>query len=423
MPTSKTSKNSKNSRKSGARKTVSSAKKYLPVAQKRTTTVAKRKHKRKSLALRRFEKIIAKPATKVAIATTTMTLGIFLLAAGIYGGDQSLEDVQNSVVYIKACNDYSYDCGSGSGFAVFASDLIVTNYHVIKGHDDITIRTTKDVEGSPSEVVAFDVEKDIAILKWDNKLTPIRTSSVSKTKVGDKVYAIGNPLGETNVTSEGIISKKDTENGIMTTAAISAGSSGGVLILDSNHRAVGITYLKKTEGESMNYAIAIDDAKELYDAYKSKTAKTISSNNSECYPVLSNLDSDHSKLTFTRCEGDNEDTIYSVNTLSDFGNITNQISRFEYALSGNTSWKPYFTRLNNTAKGKIVDTYLNTITVTWKQILWLGNEIYYYSCQTSACIDYRFKNGFYPLKYDEDSEGELDETQLLNFMTDLEAGL
>ena len=342
-------------------------------------------------------RIWRKPITKISLGAVVAAGAFFLIWDNIV---PSLEQIQESVVQIEACNKVEYDCGSGSGFAAFRDNYIVTNYHVIKGSDTIKIKTVAGVEGKVTNVVVFDPVNDIAIVEWDRTLSPIRFGSSEDAKVGDKVLAIGNPLSETNVVSEGIISSKTSEHGLMTTAAISPGSSGGALILDSNHRVIGVTYLKHTGGESMNYAVKIEDVQKVFDNYNRKEVFTINSNTSDaCHTTLAKIALDAENLAFSGCR-DSQGDVYTVNSVDTFYNVTNDRMRFEHALNERSDWKVMYDRLTSGVKNWLVYTLDNSkskaFDTNWKFAIWYANEKYYYSCQTDSCMIYRYIYGTYP---------------------------
>ncbi|MBQ2695444.1 serine protease [Candidatus Saccharibacteria bacterium] len=369
------------------------------------------KSSKKSLAKKKnygpVGRVIHHPATKISLGAILAIGAFFLIRENIV---PSLESVQESVIQIEACNDLDYECGSGSGFAMFKDNYIVTNYHVIAGADSIKIKTSADVEGKATNIIAFDPIKDIAIIEWDHTLTPIRIGSSENAKVGDKVLAIGNPLSESNVVSEGIISSKTSEHGIMTTAAISPGSSGGALILDSDHRVIGVTYLKQSGGESMNYAIKIEDVVSVHDNYKDNKAFAINQNNSEgCYPTLANIALDADNLNFTGCK-DSPTDIYTTSSINIFKDITNNRVRFEHALVERSDWKVLYDRLDSVVKNALVATLDDSTSAlfdtNWKFAIWVANEAFYYSCQTDSCMFRRYIYGTYPTGYQVNTTAE-----------------
>ncbi len=140
--------------------------------------------------------------------------------------------------------------GLGSGVIISSNGYIVTNNHVVDGADTLTV-TLSDGREFPAKVVGRDPLTDIAVVKVDAKDLPAITfADSSKTEVGDRVLAIGNPFGIGETVTSGIVSAtgrqvgiladvKGYENFIQTDAAINPGNSGGALI-DIDGRLVGI---------------------------------------------------------------------------------------------------------------------------------------------------------------------------------------
>ncbi len=161
--------------------------------------------------------------------------------------------------------------GAGSGWIMNANGSIVTNNHVIDGANSITV-TILDGKTFTAQVVNADPVNDLALLRIDGSQMPIlQIGDASKLQVGDWVLAIGNPLGEGIIATEGIVSRlgvnlsvSSTEtynNLIETTAAINPGNSGGPLI-NLSGEVVGITTAKVSSAgiEGMGYAISMVDA-------------------------------------------------------------------------------------------------------------------------------------------------------------------
>jgi len=174
----------------------------------------------------------------------------------------NFDNLIDSCVYIEI--KQGEFLGSGSGFFINNSGRIITNYHVIEGAKGISI---VDSNGNTFEenitIVGYDKNRDIAILDINHNNKNWLEISDSEVKIGQKVYAIGSPLGLQNTVSEGIISGV-REIDIQTTAPISHGSSGGALIND-NGEVVGITYAGYTEGENLGLVIPIDEIYEIDD--------------------------------------------------------------------------------------------------------------------------------------------------------------
>ena len=130
--------------------------------------------------------------------------------------------------------------GLGSGVIVDADKgQIVTNYHVIKGADDIRVRL-HDGREYDAELIGGDEMSDVALLKLEKAkdLTEIKIADSDKLNVGDFTVAIGNPFGLGQTVTSGIVSAlgrsglnlENFENFIQTDAAINSGNSGGALV-------------------------------------------------------------------------------------------------------------------------------------------------------------------------------------------------
>jgi serine protease Do len=159
--------------------------------------------------------------------------------------------------------------GAGSGWIMDANGTIVTNNHVIDGATTITV-TTSDGKTFPAQVINSDPTTDIALIKIDaTQLHAMKIGDASKLRSGDWVLAIGNPLGEGIIVTQGIVSRlgvtvpySATQNYydlIETTAPINPGNSGGPLV-NMSGEVVGITTLGATGVQGMGYAISMVDA-------------------------------------------------------------------------------------------------------------------------------------------------------------------
>jgi len=158
--------------------------------------------------------------------------------------------------------------GLGSGVIVTKDGYILTNNHVIDGADEVKVRLS-DGRQYEAEIIGADPKTDIAVLKVDAEELPALTLADSEqSRVGDIVFAAGNPLGvgltvtqgiisATNRTSLSIIDEGGYENFIQTDAAINRGNSGGPLV-DAQGRIVGInTAILSQSGGSIGIGFAI----------------------------------------------------------------------------------------------------------------------------------------------------------------------
>jgi S1-C subfamily serine protease len=133
---------------------------------------------------------------------------------------------------------YGVDEGIGSGAIVSKEGHIVTNYHVIKGANKVEV-TTSDRKTFPATVIESNPDRDIALIKIDspnNNFPALTYADSDKVRVGQIVFAVGNPFGLTGTVTQGIISARDrfvsnqTNDYFQTDTVINPGSSGGPLV-------------------------------------------------------------------------------------------------------------------------------------------------------------------------------------------------
>jgi serine protease Do len=154
----------------------------------------------------------------------------------------------------------------GSGVIVRSDGIVITNAHVIKSADQITV-VTADRREYEAKVLLRDPRTDLAVLriKSDGKLPALKFGDADALEVGDLVLAVGNPFGVGQTVTSGIVSAvarttvgiTDFRSFIQTDAAINPGNSGGALVtLDG--RLVGInTAIYSKSGGSIGIGFAI----------------------------------------------------------------------------------------------------------------------------------------------------------------------
>jgi S1-C subfamily serine protease len=167
--------------------------------------------------------------------------------------------------------------GTGSGFIWDKEGRIVTNFHVIQ--DSTAQRVTmSDQTSYDASLVGTFPDKDLAVLQISapgHKLQPIPIGTSSDLRVGQRVYAIGNPFGLDGTFTDGIISslgrqiesvtRRPIRDVIQTNAAINPGNSGGPL-LDSAGRLIGVnTAIFSPTGTSagIGFAIPVDEVNRI----------------------------------------------------------------------------------------------------------------------------------------------------------------
>lgn len=159
--------------------------------------------------------------------------------------------------------------GTGSGSVLDKNGHILTNYHVVEGAQEIKV-TLFDGETYPAQLIGHDAPNDIAVLKITapaESLIPVEFGDSSKLKVGQMIFAIGNPFGLERTMTTGIISSlnrslpsksgRTMKSIIQIDAALNRGNSGGPL-LDSRGRLIGMnTAIASSTGENTGVGFAI----------------------------------------------------------------------------------------------------------------------------------------------------------------------
>jgi serine protease Do len=162
----------------------------------------------------------------------------------------------------------------GSGVVVNPDGYILAHDHVVSGASDIQV-FTQDKKKFKAKVIGTDSKTDIAVLKVDASGLPASTlGDSSKLKVGDLVFAIGDPFGVGETATMGIVSAtgrglggalEHYEDFIQTDAAINPGNSGGAL-LDLHGDLVGTNTAIISAGggnQGVGFAIPIDMARNV----------------------------------------------------------------------------------------------------------------------------------------------------------------
>ena len=175
---------------------------------------------------------------------------------------QIYAEAVNSIVSISAKWDEVYSTilgnyyqpveSTGTGFIVTEDGYIITNYHVVKKAEDITV-TDYDGNEYKATIVGSEASNDVAVLKIDAEVTPVVLGNSSDLAVGDDIMVIGNALGELSYTfTDGIVShlsrtlkveSGETIHMFQTNAAINNGNSGGP-VYNMQGEVVGIASAK-----------------------------------------------------------------------------------------------------------------------------------------------------------------------------------
>ena len=175
----------------------------------------------------------------------------------------------STVVNLRWLGRSEEKTGSGSGWVLDKTGHIVTNYHVVAGSDIVTV-TFDEGEAVPAEVIGIHPRNDIAVLKVNvdaKRLFPVTIGDSKTLRVGQKIFAIGNPFGLERTMTVGIVSSLDRSlksksgqqmrNIVQIDAALNQGNSGGPLY-DSQGYLVGMnTAIATLTGENTGVGFSI----------------------------------------------------------------------------------------------------------------------------------------------------------------------
>lgn len=180
--------------------------------------------------------------------------------------------VMQSVVSIESGGTSG---GVGTGMILDRQGNILTNFHVVEGASRVVVRLSDGTAGV-AEIVGTDPGSDLAVIRASispQRLIPIAFGNSDRVRVGEPVFAIGNPFGQTFSVTSGIVSAvqrvttssftgRPIRGVIQTDAALNPGNSGGPLV-DRRGIVVGINTLGQRAAEGVAFAVASDHASQL----------------------------------------------------------------------------------------------------------------------------------------------------------------
>lgn len=210
---------------------------------------------------------------------------------------------------------------SGSGIIIGSNDselLIVTNYHVVSGNNELSVVFSYDEDSDEPSLVSaklkgYDSDKDLAVISvpmseiTDEMKSKIKVATIgdsSSLELGQEVVAIGNALGYGQSVTTGIISALNrevtvsdddgnqiTNKLIQTDAAINPGNSGGAL-LNMNGELIGINSVKVASSsvEGMGYAIPISDVQSIIEELMLKETRDVVDSSAQGYLGIGGTD-------------------------------------------------------------------------------------------------------------------------------------
>lgn len=165
----------------------------------------------------------------------------------------------------------------GSGFFFHSPSFVVTNYHVVKSAMSIEVVPANQKWGLSAKLVGFNQQADLALLKLDNpwpKARVLKFGNSQKSRIGESVFAIGNPFGFGHTVTSGLLSAKGRtigegpfDNFLQTDAAINPGNSGGPLF-NVKGEVIGINTALLSDARGISFAIPTDVAKPILDTLR-----------------------------------------------------------------------------------------------------------------------------------------------------------
>lgn len=169
-----------------------------------------------------------------------------------------IENAVKSVVTIRT------NVGQGTGFIISDQGYIITNAHVLADNQGMLATIIQTInyqqEITNAIFIGYNGELDLALLKIPGNHEPLILENSNNIQIGEKVIAIGNPLGLQFSVSQGIVSAthrpgiNQANIYIQTDAALNPGNSGGPLI-NAEGKVIGINNFKVNDGENIGFAL------------------------------------------------------------------------------------------------------------------------------------------------------------------------
>jgi S1-C subfamily serine protease len=190
------------------------------------------------------------------------------------GSDATDAESQGVVLIDTTLTD---GAAAGTGLVIDSDGLVLTNYHVVEGSTSVEVTVATDGTTYDAEVVGFDRQADIALLRLDgaSDVATVNLDDDDEPAVADEITAVGNADGQgflsaasgtvvaldRSITtgSSGAVLGEHLTGLIETDASVVGGYSGGAL-LDGEGEVVGITTAASSGGASESYAVPIEDA-------------------------------------------------------------------------------------------------------------------------------------------------------------------
>jgi serine protease Do len=215
-------------------------------------------------------RVVSPTPAPVPFPDSESTARSLFQSSGGSAAEQSVRELVNqlgeAVVQIRSPG------GLGSGFILNEEGYLITNFHVIEGETQLSIEVYHLKNGQLDRrsykqirIVAMNKFQDLALLKIEDKdvgkFASVPLGDSDSLAVGERVFAIGSPLGLERTVTEGIVSTKTRqlmgELYLQTTTQINPGNSGGPLF-NLRGEVMGVTNMKLAFGEGLGFAIPVE---------------------------------------------------------------------------------------------------------------------------------------------------------------------
>jgi len=219
------------------------------------------------------EPVVITTVAETPETTTAPVSGVTDLSQVVAAAKECVVEITTETMTTGNFFSQSIATGAGSGVIIDSDGYIATCYHVIQGASTISV-ILPDGSTYSGKVVGYDSGNDIAVVKIDaSGLSSAAFADSSQLKVGETVFAIGNPLGSLGGTvTDGIVSALDREIEVegqemtllQTSAAVNHGNSGGGLF-NAKGELIGIVNAKSSgeDVEGLGFAIPSNVAKQV----------------------------------------------------------------------------------------------------------------------------------------------------------------
>jgi serine protease Do len=220
---------------------------------------------------------VVKPAPASNAVTASAPTSGFYTTPSRPGTEKNVRDLVNQLG--EAVVQVRTPSALGSGFIINEDGFLITNFHVIEGETQISMEVYHQKDGQLERktykqvrIVAINKFEDLALLRIEDKDAPkfksVSLGTSDALQVGERVFAIGSPLGLERTVTEGILSTKTRQIAgelyLQTTAQINPGNSGGPLF-NLAGEVVGVTNMKITFGEGLGFAIPVEQVRFFLD--------------------------------------------------------------------------------------------------------------------------------------------------------------